>query len=104
MTKVVNIHHRLPYNIYVGRGRGSIWGNPYSHMPDTLAQYKVATRQEAVDKYAQWIQTQPELLHRLIQLKGQTLGCWCVPAACHATILAQMADALPEPDLDITWE
>lgn len=105
-TTVVNIHHGTPYDVYVGRGRGSPWGNLYSHLSDgTLAEYKVGSRAEAVAKYEEWIQTQPHLLKKLILLKGKVLGCWCHPAACHGHVLAKLADAVPEPEeLDLTWE
>lgn len=32
-------------------GRGSKWGNQYSHKEGTKALYKVATRAEAIQKY-----------------------------------------------------
>ena len=108
-TTVVNIHHNSPYDVYIGRNRASLlpWGNPFSHMNGTFAEFKVATRQEAIDKYREWIVTQPDLMAKLITLKGKRLGCWCVPAACHGQILAEMADALPDPpdlvgDLDLS--
>lgn len=98
-TRVVNIHHRTPYDIYIGRGRGSIWGNPFSHLPQgTLAEHRVASRAEAIAKYEEWILTQPHLLRKLILLKGKVLGCWCKPAACHGDILARLADAQPDPE------
>lgn len=98
-TTVVNIrHYKATHDVYVGRGHGSIWGNPYSHMPDTLADFRVKTREESIAKYEEWIQTQPDLLHQLWKLKGKVLGCWCKPAACHGDVLAKMADSLPEPD------
>ena len=37
-----------PYDVYVGRP--SKWGNPYSHRDDTLAEFKVRTRKESVEK------------------------------------------------------
>lgn len=108
-TKVVNIYHRTPYDIYIGRGRGSIWGNPYSHMPGTLAEFKVATRAEAIVAYEAWLPSQPSLMLRLAQLKDKVLGCWCKPAPCHGDVLARLADALPEPedllgDFDLSLE
>lgn len=93
-TKVVNKHHGEPYDTYVGRG--SDWGNPFSHLTNTKAQFKVATRDESVQKYKEWILTQPELLARLHELKGKTLCCYCKPQACHGDILAEMADALDQ--------
>lgn len=96
MTKVVNKHHKVPYDIYIGRG--SKWGNPYSHLPNSLAQFKVATREEAIQKYKEWLNNQPELLANLHELRGKVLGCYCYPAACHGNILAEMADAIPDKE------
>jgi hypothetical protein len=92
MTTVVNKYHKLPYDVYIGRG--SKWGNPYSHLPSTLAKYKVATREEAVEAYREWIKTQPDLLDALVELKDKVLCCYCKPAVCHGDILAMMADKL----------
>lgn len=97
-TRVVNMHHKVPYDVYIGRGRGSIWGNPFSHMGSTKAEFKTETREEAVEAYRQWIAKQPHLLARLHELKGKTLACWCAPAACHGHVLAELADSLPEEE------
>lgn len=78
------------YDVYIGRP--SRWGNPFTHKTGTAAGIIVATREEAVQAYANWIKTQPELLNALTELKGKTLGCWCKPAACHGDILAELAD------------
>lgn len=91
-TEVVNKHHGEPFDVYIGRG--SKWGNPFSHLDNTKAQFKVATREEAVESYREWIQSQPELLRDLHELKGKTLACFCKPQSCHGDILAEMADAL----------
>lgn len=44
-TSIVNKHHKLPYDIYIGRG--SKWGNPFSHMDGTTAKFKVLTRKKS---------------------------------------------------------
>jgi hypothetical protein len=77
--------------VYVGRG--SIWGNPFTHGASKFATIKVATREEAIDRYAAWILTQPALLARLPELRAKRLGCHCAPLPCHAEILARMANA-----------
>lgn len=92
MTKIVNIYHRVPYDVYIGRP--SKWGNPFSHLDGTLAEYKVATRDEAVDRYAEWIKKQPELLAALDELKDKTLGCFCAPKRCHGDVLKQLAEKI----------
>jgi hypothetical protein len=72
------------YDIYIGRP--SKWGNPFEIGKD-------GTRKEVIEKYAAWINTQPDLLNDLHELRGKILGCWCSPSACHGDVLAKMADA-----------
>lgn len=88
-TKVVHCK-KDKYDIYIGRP--SRWGNPFSHRRDTKAICIVASREEAVSAYENWIKTQPELLKDIHKLKGKTLGCWCKPASCHGDVLARLAD------------
>lgn len=90
-TKVVHCK-KEPYDIYIGRP--SKWGNPYSHKDGTLAQFKVATREEAVSKYKEYLIHRPELLQSLHELKGKVLGCWCAPQACHGDILIELLTLL----------
>jgi len=92
MTSVVNKYHKVPYDIYIGRG--SKWGNPYSHLPSALAKYRVATREEAVAKYREWIMTQPELLGALGELKDKVLCCYCAPKICHGDVLVELVNEL----------
>lgn len=94
-TTVVN-HRFDAFDIYIGRG--SVWGNPFTHLPldRTQAKYHVATREISIAKYREWIQTQPHLMRLLPRLKGKRLGCTCRPLTCHGDVLAELADALPE--------
>tara|TARA_Y100000310_G_scaffold345494_1_gene465634 strand:- start:5824 stop:6111 length:288 start_codon:yes stop_codon:yes gene_type:complete len=93
-TTVVNKRFQ-EYDVYIGRG--SKWGNPYTHLTGkTKAQFIVDSREEAIAKYEEWIKEQPELLADLHELKDKRLGCFCKPSACHGDILAKMADELQE--------
>ena len=76
------------YDVYCGRP--SKWGNPYSHKEGTLAKFKTKTRQEAIDKYEEWIRSQPQMIEDLKELKGQVLSCWCKPLNCHCDILVKL--------------
>ena len=95
---VVNIYHKKPYDFYIGRP-GPL-GNPYSHQDGTLAEFKVGSREEAVESYRKWVYAQPELLAAIKSgLKGKTLGCFCRPQdgfggklLCHGQILAEIAN------------
>ena len=72
--------------------RTTIWGNPYSHKEGTLAKFKVKSRKEAIAKYREYLLDNPELLAKLPELTGKTLGCWCKPQACHGDILDELAN------------
>jgi hypothetical protein len=92
VTTVVNMHRGERYDVYIGRP--SKWGNPYSHLPSTLARFRVGTRQEAIDRYSAMILDRPDLLDALHELKGRVLGCWCKPLSCHGDFLAELAELL----------
>lgn len=72
-----------PYDVYIGRP--SKWGNPF-------AIGAAWTREEVVEQYEVWLETQPQLLADLHELKSKTLGCWCSPKACHGDVLMKYAN------------
>jgi len=84
MTRVVHCK-KESFDVYIGRP--SPWGNPFVIGRD-------GTRIEVIEKYRQWILTQPDLLARLPELKSKTLGCWCSPAACHGDVLVELAESI----------
>lgn len=92
-TKVVHCK-REPYDVYVARP--SKWGNPFSHKEGTTAKFKTASREEAIQKYVEWISEQEHLLADLHELKGKILGCWCKPHDCHGDVLAELADSITD--------
>lgn len=72
------------YDVYIGRP--SRYGNPFEIGKD-------GTRTEVIQKYKEWIYSQPELLEEIrSNLKGKILGCWCSPLACHGDILSEIAN------------
>ena len=100
MTKVINIHHKVPYDVYIGRP--SKWSNKWSHLESNTAAFKVNTREEAIAKYREWIKEQPELLAALPELKDKILGCWCSPKACHGDVLVELLKDLEhQGDVDV---
>ena len=76
--------------VYVGRP--SKWGNPFSHLPKSIARYRVKTRDESITAYRHMLLNAPHLLKDLPELKGKDLVCWCAPAPCHADILVELAN------------
>jgi len=105
-TRVVNRRWTQDYDVYVGRG--SIFGNPFTHLYSSLRTFRipdangelttvpvvtVTSREEAIERYRAWVVQQPGILRQIPKLKGKVLACYCVPEACHAQVLAEMADA-----------
>lgn len=92
MTTVVHCM-REPFDIYIGRRTrqhaASKWGNPFHIGKD-------GTRDEVIAKYRAWIQTRPDLMAALPELRDKVLGCWCSPQACHGHVLAELALAAIE--------
>lgn len=88
MTRVVNLS-KEPYDVFIGRG--SKWGNPFTHIKDktTLADVIVDTREEAIERYREYLEGNQVLLDSLDELEGKTLGCYCKPKSCHGDILLE---------------
>jgi len=80
------------YDVYIGRP--SIWGNPYSHEEGTLAEFKVNSRKEAIEKFESYLLSNKELMAKLPELIGKRLGCWCKPKSCHGDILKKHVDLI----------
>ena len=76
-------------------GRPTCVGNPYTHLNGVKNTVKVATRQEAIRKYKQWLwdkicRRDPAIIGFLNSLtENSILGCWCVPEPCHCEVLIQ---------------
>lgn len=80
-----------PYDVYIGRGKGGKWGNPFVIGRD-------GTRDEVIKKYVKWLRTQPHLVAALPELKGKVLGCWCAPSPCHGDALVALSEGCDPPN------
>jgi hypothetical protein len=85
-----------PFDVYIGRGiwncEKSKWGNPFSHKEETLAEFKVSSRKEAILKFEEYLLSNKNLMDSLEELRGKVLGCWCKPKSCHGDILIKYAN------------
>jgi len=85
-------------------GRGSPLGNPFTNIPTgTHAKYVVASREEAVNNYALWLQEQihnqqPHILAELNRLADLAmtqpikLVCFCAPKKCHGDVIKEVLE------------
>jgi len=94
-TVVIKKYHRKARawaeseGLYVPVHRPSKWGNPFRIGRD-------GTRDEVCEKYADWLQGQPDLLADIGELRGRVLGCYCAPDRCHGDELARLANPAEE--------
>lgn len=107
MDRIVNIHHKKPYDVYIGRSKngGMHYGNPFTHL-DVKDTIKVGSRSDAVMAFKRWLsgsdhnEVEPArrqwILENIPSLKGKTLGCFCFPQLCHGDILALLAEGTHE--------
>lgn len=85
-------------NFYAGRG--SILGNPYTHLPleKTKAMYQSRTREEAIENYSGYFDIQYECNKQFKDIVDEIyekykngedvfLGCFCYPLPCHCNII-----------------
>lgn len=101
MCKVVHVN-KESYDVYIGRP--SKWGNPFTHIDDkeTLAEYVVKDREEALNKYKEYLINNKELMESIMELDGKVLGCWCIkdsdnppnPYVCHGQIISEVINNL----------
>ena len=96
-TTVVHVRDPQGYDVYIGRGKDPIrgieskWSNPFSWRPSVFNIIPCASREEAIEKYRDYILDSPELIEALPELKGKRLGCFCKPKlACHGDVLAEL--------------
>lgn len=94
MCKVVN-KYKEPYDVYIGRG--SVWGNPYSHIPSgTKAQFVVASVDDAIEAYKKHLWKQIKdgsiTIEQLLELDGKVLGCFCKPKPCHGDVIVKAVE------------
>jgi hypothetical protein len=91
MTRVVHVR-KDPFDVYIGRSfmefAESDWHNPF-HI-------ELGCGRDCVcDKYEAHVRSRPDLMARLEELRGKTLGCWCKKKGgtgqrCHGDTLVKL--------------
>lgn len=124
MITVVNKYKHTPTKNDIYIGRGSILGNPYTHMKNTKARYMVESREVAVECYKRdlynllndvIIENEQNLLNRIFKQryldelqrikqlaeKGDVnLVCFCSPKACHGDVIKEIVEQYIKEEKD----
>lgn len=87
---VVNKKSFKGEGIYIGRGRGSVLGNPFEMESE-------ADREKVIAEYRVWlwerVKERGKVFRELVRIKKLTekeevyLVCWCKPKACHGDVI-----------------
>jgi hypothetical protein len=84
-TTVVNVRTAKP-GTYIFCGRPTIYGNPFRLRVD-------GTREEVIVKYIDYffdrMQQDAKFKEKIEGLRGNVLGCYCVPLLCHCSVIAE---------------
>ena len=88
ITKLVNIYHKIPYDVYIGRagkGQDGYYGNPIS--------LQGGDREACLSAYREYfnkrIAEDATFKERIQALKGKVLGCFCFPKMCHGMVIIE---------------
>jgi hypothetical protein len=97
-----NVYIGRDMSLYVDGAIGSIWGNPYrvakpkvkNNESNKSNKSKITsyTLEESLKKYREHIESRADLIEKLPELKGKTLGCWCKPNKCHGDVLVELVE------------
>ena len=109
MVRVVNKYKHTPdpkHDIYIGRG--SAFGNPYSHLDSKFGDtIKVDTRDEAIQAFRAYFNEKMnptysdeinyfyDNMYKLLDLAKKqdiNLVCYCKPQPCHGDIIKEWLD------------
>lgn len=101
MTLVVN-KYKDEYEVDISRK--SKWGNPFSHQKNIMHVKKVATREEAIERYSFYVLGKIELISSLPELYQKKLGCTCKPLSCHGDILCELVEKYMSSDTEIEFD
>ena len=104
---VVNVYKHKPTknDVYIGRGKGSVLGNPYTSrvLKNTKAEFQVETNEEAVAKYEEYILKKIEekdeaicnelnRIYKIAKTDDVNLVCFCKPKPCHGDVIKRIID------------
>jgi hypothetical protein len=102
-TSVVNIYHKLPYDVYIGRSRRGLdprtitpgaygfLGNPFPMGGND--------REQSIAAFAEYfharLATDERFRAETLKLRGKVLACFCRPRSCHGDVIAAWLDQAP---------
>lgn len=97
-ASVLNFHkvgrYAPPGAIYIGRG--SRWGNPFTHLKNASVPKTANSRRESIQQFIDYYENSDEdravyMREHILDLAGKDLVCYCAPEECHGDYLMRKA-------------
>jgi|GEM_PF-3489226 len=97
---MINILNRKQV-FYIGRGKHSPLGNPFSHLAKTPKEFLCKNREESIQKYRVWlhqkikeknkaITTELNKIYKAAKQGDVYLVCFCSPKPCHGQVIREL--------------
>lgn len=96
---IIGIGRVTPTAVGTYIGRGTVFGNDWSHRPGTKATHRVRTRAEAIAQYRRWFYCELrrdtpvarafEVLLDTARNQAIMLLCYCAPHPCHGDVIRE---------------
>lgn len=81
---------------YIYIGRPSRYGSPFASKPSKIAEFKVDSKFEAMEKCREYFTENTYIIDSLINELNEKginkLGCFCSPKPCHGDILIELIE------------
>jgi hypothetical protein len=88
VTELVNVSRYRKEGVRM-IDRTTPFGNPFK-LEEDGGDY---SREESVEAYREWfkkkIKNDSDFREKVEDLRGETLGCWCKPKACHGDVILE---------------
>lgn len=100
-TTVVNLHHKVEYDVYIGRaghGQDGYFGNPILIGKKCPICSEIHQRSATIACFKQYfynrLEIDIEFKNRILELRGKRLGCFCKPKECHGDVIVDYLNNL----------
>ncbi len=88
-TTVIDIRSGAYFDVFIGRGKGSILGNRFEIGKD-------GSRLQVIAKFRVYFHERmaydPAYKAKVLSLKDKVCGCYCKPRACHGDVYVEYLD------------
>jgi len=116
-VKNIKTHYDTDHDFYIGRG--SVLGNPFTHLPPSVIKMRyrdfvkfVPTREDAITAYRKYLLDKLDskdkaicdamnVIYKMAKTGDVNLLCYCVPKLCHGEIIKEIIEKQLRNELEL---